>query len=344
MRNILLARIGWMKYYNGPIPGDERPLSGGRYNIENVGGEVDNFLNNNGYYYGYVQPSMASDEPHINISRIGDAKGNDEISNVLVIFVAKMEDYGQVVVGWYKDATVFNETRNIKTKYDHGYYNIKAKIENGVLLPTAFRNYRVKTGKNSIGRSNVWYPRDFNGDVRNNVWFDKLLRYIDEYNGPNIANDKNAEIEESEELAGTVASALDEGGAGFQRNMRIRRVIELYAMKKALSYFNKMGYSCDDVSGKSSYDIRIKKDGKEICVEVKGMQGEPEQVMFTPNEVALLTKEYPNTILFIVHSIKLMKRGRGFIAKAGTIQVNKNFKLLKANLKSIGYCYKLCNN
>jgi hypothetical protein len=31
-RRVLLARGGWMRFYNGPIPGDERPVGGGSYN------------------------------------------------------------------------------------------------------------------------------------------------------------------------------------------------------------------------------------------------------------------------------------------------------------------------
>jgi hypothetical protein len=31
---VLLARIGFMKFYKGPKSGDEKPIGGGKYNTE----------------------------------------------------------------------------------------------------------------------------------------------------------------------------------------------------------------------------------------------------------------------------------------------------------------------
>src|SRR5712692_5156020 len=53
---VLFARIGYMKYYAGPQPGDERPKHGGKYNREKIGHEVYNFHRASGWVYGYVQP------------------------------------------------------------------------------------------------------------------------------------------------------------------------------------------------------------------------------------------------------------------------------------------------
>ena len=66
---VLLARIGFMKFYKGPKPGDEKPIGGGKYNTEGIGHEAYNFLNVRGSLYGYFQPHMKS--PYeINLGRI----------------------------------------------------------------------------------------------------------------------------------------------------------------------------------------------------------------------------------------------------------------------------------
>ena len=47
---ILFARIGWMKFYSGSQPGDERPI--GEYNKKHKGGEIYNFKSFGSYLYG----------------------------------------------------------------------------------------------------------------------------------------------------------------------------------------------------------------------------------------------------------------------------------------------------
>ena len=50
---IVFARIGWMKYYNGPQADDERPKGGGKYTETGVGHEVFNFKTIDGQLFGY---------------------------------------------------------------------------------------------------------------------------------------------------------------------------------------------------------------------------------------------------------------------------------------------------
>ena len=44
-RKILFARIGYMRYYEGPQSGDEKPMFGGEYNENDIGLESDNYKN-----------------------------------------------------------------------------------------------------------------------------------------------------------------------------------------------------------------------------------------------------------------------------------------------------------
>ena len=54
---ILFVRIGYMRYYNGLQPGDERTIGGGAFVDEhNWGFELYNFKVSNGMIYGYAQP------------------------------------------------------------------------------------------------------------------------------------------------------------------------------------------------------------------------------------------------------------------------------------------------
>jgi hypothetical protein len=66
---VLFARIGWMKYYNGPQSGDEKPTGGGKYNKANLGHEVFNFHEISGQLFGYFQPQMRTQR--IALERVG---------------------------------------------------------------------------------------------------------------------------------------------------------------------------------------------------------------------------------------------------------------------------------
>jgi hypothetical protein len=52
---VLFARIGWMERYAGSVPGDEKPLGGGKYNLTAIGSEVLNFKKRGSRLYGYFE-------------------------------------------------------------------------------------------------------------------------------------------------------------------------------------------------------------------------------------------------------------------------------------------------
>lgn len=158
----LFCNIGWMKYYQGENEEDHITSGGSFVNLYHDGGEQYNFLEINGYYYGYVEiKSHNGTANQIHIEKLKGIKNNDsKADNVLVIWVAKKpkDNTGAKVVGWYKNATVFrqNQDENI------AFYNIKAKVEDCILLPVNERTYpiyrasKIGNGK-GFGQSNIWY-------------------------------------------------------------------------------------------------------------------------------------------------------------------------------------------
>ncbi|MBN1471285.1 MAG: hypothetical protein JW925_05860 [Syntrophaceae bacterium] len=159
-RKVIFARIGYMHYYSGPQKGDEKPRHGGSYNIKGIGHELYNFKTINGKLFGYFQPYEPpedSDNPvTVNLERIDPVtKDDDFINSVLVIFVSKKEGYGQVIVGWYKNASVYrNYQRPLKNMLRENYrYNLQAEINNAVLLPENYRKFKIPTGEQNGVRS-----------------------------------------------------------------------------------------------------------------------------------------------------------------------------------------------
>lgn len=169
--SLIFCNIGWMKHYDG-IAGDSIER-GGKYNKHSIGHEVCNFTNNRGSVYGYVQPVGET----IKIEKIGASKGEDEIGGVTVVWTAGPESGGTVVVGWYKDATVYRSLQSIErpnaqqTKSGVTKFRVKAPWDRAVLLPVEKRELIIpRAVKGGIGQSNVWFAgKEESQEIVNNV-------------------------------------------------------------------------------------------------------------------------------------------------------------------------------
>ncbi len=97
-----------MERYQGIA--EDKAMHGGRYVEERgYGGEIFNFQPFGDKMYGFVEAGW-NPLKCINIARLGAPRSAPAISGILVIWVAK-QSYGKktLVVGWYKDATVYKE-------------------------------------------------------------------------------------------------------------------------------------------------------------------------------------------------------------------------------------------
>jgi hypothetical protein len=343
---ILFARVGFMKFYQGPKPGDERPIGGGSYNTEEIGHEAYNFLNVDGTLYGYFQPHMRP--PYeINLGRISQGCSDDKIDNVLVIwFATNPIDRGQIVIGWYKNATVFRsiQSPNAQPLRENYNYNIKARAEDCVLLPISKRKFPVGhdvvEGKKegNPGQANAFYVLDERGQEKdfsnpNNAWIKKLVEYVANYGGPKISS------REDEAMEDMLTAEHSSGGQGFQSDVEVRLMIESHAMATCKKYYSDRDYEVEDVSANRSYDFVIKKNGQSRLVEVKGTQTSGDTIVLTKNEVNLSREFGGKMILFIVHSIimnrKTVKKGSGVISIIEPWQVSDD------RLTPISFTYKL---
>ena len=156
---MLFCNIGWMDLYKG-IYGDTI-RGGGSYNKKNVGHEVCNFSSVQGRVYGYVQSTG-----QIRIERLEVDKKAESVSGVTVVWTAPRKDVGPVVVGWYRNATVYRKLQpmpeNAERHKKNGLmsYRITASFNDATLLPPSERNCKIpraKDEKGGMGQSNIWY-------------------------------------------------------------------------------------------------------------------------------------------------------------------------------------------
>lgn len=268
MRNkLLFCNIGWMNEYRG-ITDTDKIINGGKYvEANNVGGEIFNFKEYNGEYYGYVQPK--SDKQNvsggrINIDQLGASPSDESIDGINVIFTAKGPK-GTVIIGFYKNATVYREKQIhpysdlLDTQGKPYGYRFKAKKGDVRLLPVDDRTIPVPraTGKNGsiggMGQSPVWYAKNLN-DEGFFTSVDGLL------NGKKPARK-------------TLTDSL------------MNKFVEKQAVKTAIDYFSEKGYEIKSVESENvGWDLEATLNETTLLIEVKGLSSKAIYAGITPNE------------------------------------------------------------
>lgn len=207
MKKILFCNIAWMEHYKG-VNDDDIPINGGEWvNKNKYGHEEYNFCpikfeeDDTEYCLGFVETKSTNgkDKNQLHIEKIvnvGRLEDIESVDDVLVVWCAKSDcaDYTSVV-GWYNNATVY---RNYEVTYfeeEEQYYNIIAKADNCVLLPSNIRYRRTlwyvpRTGKKNgpsygFGQANIWFPNNFSDNPNLNMYLEKIINQIENYGGEN---------------------------------------------------------------------------------------------------------------------------------------------------------------
>lgn len=127
-------------------------------------------------------------------------------------------------------------------------------------------------------------------------------------------------------------------GQGFRLSVADRFAIERHAMDRACRYLTSLGWAVEDVGAKRPYDIDATRGDQQLFVEVKGTTSDGSEVLLTHGEVVLHRREFPKTMLLVVHSINLMK-GDPPVASGGALRVIDGFSPDPADLTPIAYRY-----
>lgn len=260
-QRILFCRVAYANSYDGN-PDDELRNGGSYIHEYKTGGEIKNFYKeSDGYYYGFFEPGGYKGKRHqLHVEKIDKiARQQDFLDHVLVVFIAttpaeiatvQARKLGQVIVGWYQNATVYRE---IQTIADGREYNLKCKIDDGVLLPPENRDFYPKDFLSPdcsfIGQSNVWYleaktPAAVEGMKEFKV---HLLEYITNISGycnkTSIESDGSLLYEEGRKRQ--IESNI------YERNPEARKkCIEHYGAKCAVCGFEASEVYGDEFAGK----------------------------------------------------------------------------------------------
>lgn len=285
---LLVFRVGYMETYDGEggIEG------GGSYITESgVGGEMWNFRDEAGRCYGFVMtkdvtPKYAQTKifSGIDLRRIDPTeqwKDSKELPGVDIVYIAKHRERGQVVVGWYRNATVFHKTyrkRRGRPKLGDWSgldYLCEVDSDDAHLVLEDDRMFKVPRGKGFPGQSNVWYPDEDNPEAMHFVA--RLRKYIGGSTGQQVQP----------------AQGKD-GSKWGKPNKDLITQIEQAAVELAKEHYTQLGYAVTSVERDNrGWDLEATKGKEVLYIEVKGHMGNTIQFELTPNEYKRLQDHHP---------------------------------------------------
>ena len=291
---ILFCNIGWMEKYQGLTDNDQISGGGSIVSEKGMGHEVCNFHSTNERVYGYVQPA---NDRSISLERIDENNQNNFLDNVLVIWLAtRPKGLGghTVIVGWYKNATVFKEFQHFKKipnlQKENGIsrYLIEAAAKDAVLLPVDARTFiipRANTNpdQGGIGQSNIWYAdQEKNLPIIHNV-----IEFIKQKESSNHITTKHTN----------------------KVNQERKVEVEKTAIQVCCAHFENLGYEIESVEKDNlGWDLVAKSGKRELRIEVKGLSGSVFSVELTPNEYkAFSEKKEDYRLAVVVNALKQPK-------------------------------------
>lgn len=263
-RPLLFCNIGWMKEYQGQTDTD-KIIGGGQYvRVQKRGEEVCNFVVAGGRVFGYVQPVGS----RIALDKLGALPNADRLEGVDIAITAHRPGGDTVVVGWYKNATVYRERQTLReptaSHKANGIatFRYEAKARDVKLLAIEQRTLIVPRGKSGMGQSNVWYAQNASPS-----WLSRVRRLIDgeipdaprRRERPPLDHFKNTKVESA-------------------------------AMTYVWNHYEHQGYALSDVSKENrGWDLEAAPGSLTLRIEVKGLSGASIMVELTPNEYVAFT-------------------------------------------------------
>ena len=250
--HILFCNIAYMQYYDYELI-EENPHHGGKY-VEVTGDalEKNNFHRcEDGKLRGFVETKykdsfVSQKEPkNLRIENISsNYKKQDSIDGVTVVFCAHSDKHKKsVIVGWYKNATVYRKREHYKGRQ----YNLMCDFEDGYLIDEQSRTFKVPRASVDgfgFGQANVWYAKE---KVASN-YVQEVAEYID-----------SLDIQHNDDtMPQIIPQIFEESGIAkkvvvnkYERNVLARRkCIELKGSKCEICGFNSALFYGDEFKEK----------------------------------------------------------------------------------------------
>jgi hypothetical protein len=287
---MLVLRVGYMDRYDGPA----EIYGGGSYIRDNgVGAEIYNFKPSRGTCFGYAMSRHGAGIDLRNLAPDRQWKQGDALHGVDVVFMARHKERGQVVVGWYRNATVFHK-QYLKRRgtipgmhFEQRHYLCSTGAANASLLTEKQRTfvipYAPTDGAGYAGQSNVWYPeRSENPAVP--ALIKKLRALMKATGGVALASDEHPEKKANKNTK-----------RRKKPDAAMNALVEKAAVDSVFAHYESLNYTVKSVEKENlGWDLEVSRDAKTHKIEVKGVSADTIYFELTPNEYRML-REHPET-------------------------------------------------
>lgn len=245
----LICNLVWMPEYRGEA---EVHAGGFDYVAEHgYGHELRNFDAIGNRLFGYVQAKNGT----VDITKLGANPNDEYVDGVRVIFISTKPRHGPVVIGWYEQARVWRKKQpgilNIPTLPDIKIdYQLEGDASAAVLIPVDKRDFDVPNRRKGFpGQSAVYFPST-HSEIE--PWMQRFEKYFSRWSAASRP---------------TTSPNIRRRVTNVERN----KLVELAAIDAVIAKF---GPSYDDRQlDNCGWDLEFVRDGRTLCVEVKGVSG-----------------------------------------------------------------------
>lgn len=284
---IIYFNVGWMKRYEGPDPDDLTIGAHGYLEDHEHGAECHNFVAKEAMVRGYRPPG---NQEQTNLTRLGAKRSQESLKGVLVVWMAREPGTGRtLVVGWYRDATVYRTARDgdIDFNGERIHFTAEAQAQDAVLLPAAARTFEIRSSRVAPGEGFGQKPTWFGSPtVDKRVW-----AYVQTWLGGKRRTKPAPSKKPPRNL-----------------NPELRREVERAAVEHAKAYYKSLyGTQCPVETVESQakgWDLEVFNRTQPLLVEVKGLLNAKLCCELTPNEYEKMMQ--PNNssryVVFVVNN------------------------------------------
>lgn len=326
---VVLAKTAWSDGFDSLGVGDD-PRGNHQALKRGKGNEAFNFKRApvDGLYYGYFRAHGGKHGGGLDLKRIDKSASGSQLDGVTIIWVARPREGGLRIIGWYRNAKLFDQTRTEDSPWHHplyksnnnaegkGSYICTAPSDDSVILPPDERVRWLipKSVSSRMGRTDVLYPQTGDRSGRIAPWVTEFEKTI------------FPRIQSHSRVASPGADAGEERdvrrafhGQGLSPDPKKRKFIETTAMKHAKAHFESLGFKVKDVSSHSPFDLECEGAGEKLQVEVKGTSGDGSTVLLTEREFRYAVAPGWSKVLFVLPEITMLANGTAIVGNARII-------------------------
>jgi hypothetical protein len=300
---LLYINAPWMKRYEGANEHD-KPIGKFGFTLKHPMDDhcQFNFTRFRRKFYAHVPGGK-----NPNLKKLGAARSVKFIGGVTVVLTATDPDSGgRVVVGWYRNATVWktrqtpaaqlSRQRMTQESGDVSQFSVEAPVAVSKCLPPG-RRPRLDVRESGPGQSPFWY-----GNKSTNKQVRQLI-------AGKMSTKSQREPRTNHARGGWIQDPVE------------RLKIETNAMSVVERYYSENGYDVQDVSGDNcGYDLRARSQATELHLEVKGCKRNTVCIELTPNEYSFAKNNHKTFRLCVVLDALKERTLRVFRPKAQAAQ------------------------